>query len=297
MFKIFHLIKKCGLACALKKIKRRIFIRDEVVISQIAMLGAYDYIQKYKYVLNQPVEIPASDVENPYPNKIWTIWLQGMENAPEIVQHCIASIQKRYEDDLMILTQNNFSHYVDIPDFVIEKNKKGIITNTHYSDIIRFSLITKYGGMWLDSTIFLLDNIPDYMRFADIFFYNVCDKKIMASINVMAAKPYHPIICKTTDLLMAYWKKENRTVSYSITMLLLAMAIHSSQETKSWWNSMPYIDCINKDLLSQKLFDQYNATDIEIMKQLSVIQKLSYKFSKEKYEIKGTFYDRLVKGT
>ena len=297
MSNLFHLIKQCGLACTLKKIKRRIFIRDEAIMSQLSVLGAYDYLQKYKYMLNQPVEIPAGDVENPYPNKIWTMWLQGLENAPKIVQHCIASIQKRYRDDLIILTSDNFSHYVDIPDFVIEKNKKGIITNTHFSDIVRFSLIKKYGGMWLDSTIFLLDDIPDYMRFADVFFHNGVNEKIIASINVMAAKPYHPIIIKTINLMMAFWENENHMPSYGIHMILLTMAIHSSPETESLWNAMPYIYSINKQILWRKLFDPYNATDFEIMKQLSVFQKLSWKALQEKYEIKGTFYDRLVKGT
>ena len=292
---IFQLIKQRGLSCAFKKIKRRIFVNDENIISLMAINGAYDYLQKYKYALDLPLETVSADFVNPYPNKIWTMWQQGLENAPEIIQKCTANVKKYYGDDVIVLTDENISHFVDIPDFIVEKNKKGIIGNAHYADIVRFLLIEKYGGLWLDATIFLLGNIPDYIRFADIFFYKVTNEKIMGSVNVMSAKPYHPIICKTNALMLEYWKNENRTASYSITMMFLAMAIHSSPEMETLWKSIPYVDCINKDLLQQKLFDKYDAKHIEIMKQLSAIQKLSYKFSQEKFDRNGTFYDMIVK--
>lgn len=33
---------------------------------------------------------------NPYPYAAWVLWLQGEQNAPLMVQHCIASIRKNY---------------------------------------------------------------------------------------------------------------------------------------------------------------------------------------------------------
>ncbi|MCL2246255.1 MAG: capsular polysaccharide synthesis protein [Lentimicrobiaceae bacterium] len=295
MSNIIHVIKKSGLSCALKKIKRRIFINDENITSLIAINGAYDYVQKYKYALDFPLDTISTHFVNPYPNKIWTLWLQGFDNAPEVVQKCIMVLQKQYGDDVIVLTNENITHFLDIPDFIVEKNKEGIITNTHYSDIIRFFLIEKYGGLWLDSTIFLLGNIPDYIRFADIFFHKHIVNKTISSINVMAAEPHHPIIRKTIALLLEYWKNEKRTVSYTITSICLAMAIHSSPKMESLWNSMPHVDCINKNLLEQRLFEKYETKHLEIMKQLSVLQKLSWKFPQEKYKLQGTFYDEVVK--
>lgn len=289
------LIKKIGFLPAIYKIKRRIFINDESVICNIAILGAHDYLQKYNYVLHHPIETPIANSENLYPDKIWTMWLQGFENAPELIQKCITTVQKQYGDEVIVLTNENIYNFIDIPDFIIEKYKKGIISNTHYADIIRFLIIEKYGGLWLDGTTFLLGEIPDYIRFADIFFYKNINEKIMGSVGVIAAKPHNPIIIKTIWLLLEYWKNENRLVSYSITMLLLSMAINNTPETQFLWKSIPYVDVANKGLLIRKLFDKYDATHIEVIKQLSVIQQLSWKYPKEKYEQQGTFYDELVK--
>ena len=295
MQNIIQLIKKSGFSCTLKKIKRYFFVNDKEIIGLMAINGAYDYLQKYKYALSFPRENLTVNATNPYPDKIWTMWLQGLDNAPEIIQKCITTIQKKYGDDLIILTHENILNFLDIPPFIGEKYKKGFITHTHYSDIIRFLLIEKYGGLWLDGTTFLLGNIPDYIRFADIFFYKIANQKIMGSMGVIAAKPHHPIISKTIALMLEYWKNENRTVSYSISMILLAMAIHSSPEMELCWKSIPYVNCNNKGILLQKLFDEYDAKHIAVMQQLSVIQQLSWKFPQEQYEREGTFYDVLVR--
>lgn len=261
----------------------------------MAINGASDYMQKYKYALDYTPKDVSNDLINPEPNKIWTAWLQGLEYAPEIIQKCIATLQKRYGDDVIILTNENIPKFLDIPHFITEKYKKGIISNTHYSDIIRFFIIEKYGGLWLDGTTFLLDDIPDYIRFADIFFYTNPNKKIMCSIGVIAAKPHHPVIVKIISLLLEYWKNENRTIIYSITMICIAMVIHSSLEMEAEWSAIPNVPVTNKTLLLQQLFDKYDAKHVEIMKQISVIQQLSWKSPKENYEIQGTFYDELVK--
>jgi hypothetical protein len=288
------LIKKIGFLPALYKIKRRIFINDESVMSDISILGTYDYMQRYKYALNLSVKSLATETANSYPDKIWTMWLQGVENAPEIIQKCIASVQNQHGDELIVLTDKNISHFVDVPHFIAEKHKKGIISNTFYSDIIRFLIIEKYGGLWLDGTTFLLGKIPDYIRFADIFFYRNLDKT-MCSIGVIAAKPHNPLISKTINVMLEYWKNENRLVSYTITTLSLAMVVNNDTAMQALWNSIPYVDGINNRLLLFKLFDRYDETHIEIMKQLSVVQRLSWKCSKEEYEKQGTFYDNLVK--
>ncbi|MDR1678790.1 MAG: capsular polysaccharide synthesis protein [Prevotellaceae bacterium] len=291
------LIKKIGFLPAFYKIKRRIFINDKSVLSDISILGAYDYMQKYKYAVKRPVAEPvAISTDNLYPNKIWTMWLQGVENAPEIIQKCIASVKKQYGDEVIVLTNENISQFVDIPYFVAQKHKKGIISNTFYSDIIRFLIIEKYGGLWLDGTTFLLGKIPDYIRFADIFFYKA-ENKTLSSIGVIAAKPHNLLIQKAIAVMLEYWKNEKRLMSYTITTLSLEMAINSSAEMKNLWNSIPYVPVANKGLLLRKLFDKYDETHIEVMKQLSVIQQLSWKFPKKEYDKPGSFYDRLIKPT
>ena len=47
-----------------------------------------------------------------------------------------------------------------------EKKKKGIISRTHYSDLLRLEILGNYGGIWLDSTFFCtkpcIDDLFEY---------------------------------------------------------------------------------------------------------------------------------------
>ena len=87
---------------------------------------------------------------------IWIFWWQGYDTAPLLVKKCIDSIIKNAGNHPVILiTKENWKNYADIPDYIIEKVEKGIITLTHFSDILRMSLVSEHGGLWLDATIFV----------------------------------------------------------------------------------------------------------------------------------------------
>ena len=61
--------------------------------------------------------------------------------------------------------------YLDIPDFIWSKRKADIISRTFFSDIIRLALLYVYGGVWLDATILLSDQLPVQLREQDYFVY------------------------------------------------------------------------------------------------------------------------------
>lgn len=289
---IFQTIHKRGVKAVLYKLKRRIFINDEKTISAISYLGAYDYLKRYGYAAHKPNGFDATGTPDPYPDKIWTCWLQGLDNAPEIISRCIGSISYHHKEDLIVLTDENIPQYIDIPDYIMQKRKTGIINNTFYSDILRFMIIQKYGGIWLDGTTYLLDYIPNYMRNADLFLYR--NTTALVSVGVIAAKPRNEIITKTMDILLEYWKKESHLISYGVTALAFQLAVNSSPETIKAWTSTISVPN-NKYLLLEKLFQPYDPDLLEIIRQQSVIQQLSWKFPEEEYEKEGTFYSVVVK--
>jgi hypothetical protein len=290
---LFKLIQKRGFAGACRKIRRRIFIRDEAVLSQIARLGAYDYLQKYRYLLARPLEIPAG--ENPHPNKIWTCWLQGLENAPPLVQQCLHTMKSHHRDgEVVVLDCTNMAQYIDVPDYITQKWREGIIPGAHYADVIRILLLARYGGVWIDATTFLFDELPGYIRHAGLFAFKCTPAAgVVASNWCIAAKPGNPVIARVAGLLCEYWKKERRLVSYTIFHLFFTMAVNSAEETKALWNAVPYFDDINCKILQQELFDTFSAARLAQIKHASPVQKLSYKFPAAQFEKENTFYNSL----
>lgn len=70
-------------------------------------------------------------------NVIWVCWLQGIEQAPDIVKKCYKRLTALENHRIIVITNDNFEDYVNIPEYILDKYNKGIISPTHFSDILR----------------------------------------------------------------------------------------------------------------------------------------------------------------
>ena len=155
-----------------------------------------DIIQQYKQgnscfvKMEKPIE----------PAPIWSVWWQGEENAPEMVKMCFASVNRhRGEHPFIIITKDNYQKYISLPDHIMQKMNSGVLRLTHFSDIIRLYLLTHYGGLWLDATIYVTDTIPE-----DIF-----------SSNYYSIKPGFDPRRKSEGLVEGY--RENAVIKENIS--------------------------------------------------------------------------------
>ena len=106
-----------------------------------------------------------TDQAQPMTGKIpvWCCWWQGVEQMPQIVRMCherLKQVLPEEKAELHIITLDNYQEYVDLPTHVIKKFNQKIITMTTMSDVLRFALLGKYGGYWLDATVFFTGEIP-----------------------------------------------------------------------------------------------------------------------------------------
>lgn len=97
--------------------------------------------------------------------KIWVMWWQGYDQMPAIVRSCFHSIQEHNKTglDVVLITKDNYKKYTTVPQYIIDKVNNGIITFTHFSDIIRMTLLADHGGLWMDSTMFLTRDVTKKM--------------------------------------------------------------------------------------------------------------------------------------
>ena len=138
-------------------VKKRLIKKHEVMLEYFEKKFA-DFFEEYDY------EQVLPDVDPELRGRVWVCWWQGIDNAPAIVKKCVESIQKNvHNHKVTIITEDNYKNYVEFPDWIEEKKKKGIISRTHYSDLLRLELLAKYGGIWLDSTFFCVkSDIEEY---------------------------------------------------------------------------------------------------------------------------------------
>ena len=88
------------------------------------------------------------------PKIIWSIWYQGMDQAPVWANQCWATFRKyNPEWDLRILTDETLSQW--IPQHgqytqIVHSRKNGW---NKRDEIYRLLLLQKYGGVWADASL------------------------------------------------------------------------------------------------------------------------------------------------
>ena len=121
----------------------------------------------------------------------------------------------------------------------MDKLHKGIITRTHFSDILRLELLIQNGGTWIDATVFCSGgDIPKYMMEDEFFiFQKVKPGSDGSAINMsswfMSAWSNHKFLLATRELLYAYWRKNDRMIDYFL--LHLFMMIVKDYYMEEWF--------------------------------------------------------------
>lgn len=227
-------------------------------------------------------------------DKVWVCWFQGMDKAPTIVKKCVQSIREHVgSENLTIITTNNVKNYVNLPKYIIEKWRKGIISNTHLSDILRLELLINYGGLWLDATTFVTGDIPQYIYDNDLFMYRLSDandKAIRYNTWLMYATPDNRVLKMVRDLLYEYWKRENRLKEYFLIHLFITMVLEKYPDD---FDAMFRVSDSDSNILYLNYFNEpyCEETYNNIVKTTS-IHKLTYKNLDEAKQ--GTFYQHII---
>ncbi|MDE6720599.1 MAG: capsular polysaccharide synthesis protein [Bacteroidaceae bacterium] len=231
-------------------------------------------------------------------NKVWLCWMQGLENAPALVQKCYDSIKANLPDrEVFLITEQNRRDYIAIPDYIEEKYQKGIITHTHFSDLLRVALLCEYGGTWIDSTVFCSgSNIPKYFFDSPFFvFQNLKPGANGSVLNLsswfMSSWSNQIIVLAVRELLWEYWKRNTHLIDYFLLHhFIMIVAEYYADEWKKivqYPNSFPHV-------LLLMLFEPFNKEKWESITSACPFHKLTYKRREENMVSKGTYYEYIM---
>lgn len=253
--------------------------------------------KRYKIVLDKfDSSYTNAKQETDVKKYVWFCWMQGIEEAPALVRKCYESVCRTFQNrTVILLTEENILDYADIPSFIMEKYKVGIITRTHFSDLLRIALLSRHGGTWIDATVFCR-NVPDYMLDSDFFvFQNLKPGADGSVINCsswfMTAKPNNHLVLAIRELLWAYWEKENRLIDY---FLLHHFMMIVSQRYLEEWNKIPKYPNSLPHVLLLGFFEDYDKASFDRIIGCTPVHKLSYKFSEEQVSKSNTNYKQFM---
>jgi hypothetical protein len=284
-------------------------IKDKIVID-------YLYKNYSSFIINWKENIFETIVAKQNNNMdmkklpIWVCWLQGEESAPLVVKQCIKSIQnKSLNHPVIVLSQDNIEKYIDFPGFVMKMLNDGIITRTNFSDILRAALLAEYGGLWIDSTFFLSQNLPEEYFSYPVFSAGkqpeprhrrwVCISRYRWVGSFLGANISNNILfCFIRDFFYEYLNKDGGFIDYLLVDYLIWIAYNEFPTVKKQIDSIPdnNFDLDKLFHSMNKKFDEEKARKMLFNKTLAF--KLSYKMNwKEKNLFKHrTFYSYFING-
>lgn len=213
---------------------------------------------------------------------IWYCWLQGEDKMPDIPKLCLQSIRKYSNGHpVILLTYENYRQYVTLPKFIEDLYLKGKIKNAHFADILRVYLLEQNGGLWLDSTILLTKDIPDYIFYMPFFSIknkenNLYVSKCRWSVFCLGGFPHNVIYRTVSKCFIDYLTQQDCFVDYFMFDHFIDMAYQRSEIVKHMIDEVPYNN-ENVHKLAPLLCKKFDKTQFQELTKDTFLFKLNWR--------------------
>lgn len=301
-------IKAFGLKIFLSKAIRKPFYYNKTYLSkQICLYNEkniknflnVNIIQDLKKVKSQPVRFINTHVKKN--SVIWTMWWQGLNNAPKMVKACISSLRKANPTrDIIVITKKNYRNYVHLSSKIVDDLNNGNISVTHFSDIYRVNLLYIYGGAWIDSTIFETQTISNNIFEEDFFTiktgkYTNDPSHGRWTTFFLEAKAGNELMNFVRLAFDIYCMKYNSFIDYILFDYFIAIAVDMSNSIRQSVNTVPINNSrvfeLEKDLnQNEKEFGDFINSD-------TYLYKLTYKkqYNKRTNRKEPTIFSKIIR--
>ena len=254
------------------------------------------FISEYihdKYLTNAvPINLPIPKQQLPDNRVIWQYWEQGLdENTPPVVRACLNSVVRhKGEYEVRVLTYESIKEYIDLPEFVYEKyecNKE--FRTAFFADILRLYLLSAYGGIWIDATVYMTDRIPNEWLNSELFMFERAQRpndyefwenynpeyfswnkyfRVRVLNSFIIAKKGNVLITKMLSALTAYWKYETKFKHYFLFQIIFCELTKNNYHAK--FSDVPPHE------MARHIYDAMDRESFLNLKRNSPVHKLSY---------------------
>lgn len=221
---------------------------------------------------------------------IWVCWWTGEETAPPLVKRCIQSIRENANGHpVHLITEGSYKQYLDVPEYILQKAENKKMCLAHLSDYIRLALLAKYGGLWLDATIYCTQPIPETLFKMPMFTCkgrtgdaNYCSD-YKWTVFCIGGYQGSVIFRMLRSLLEAYWKNNPVAIDYLFLDYTIKMIYSAHAKCRELIDGVPENN-LRRDDLQAAMNEALPASELgNIIQQDTILYKLSWR---EKYEMK-----------
>jgi hypothetical protein len=142
----------------------------------------------------------------------------------------------------VLLDSDNWKTYASLPEEIEEKlqDKKAL-----FSDLLRLTLINNHGGIWVDATCFVTENLWSNALInsdSDFFAFSRPAGKALISNWLLAGKRGNFITGTMLKALIAYWRKFDKPLYYHLFHGIFEVMYFTDPKFAAAWNAVPFGD-------------------------------------------------------
>ena len=232
----------------------------------------------------------GEQVENP---PIFVFWYQGFNNAPPVVK-CYHNALLRHcgKHPVITVDKENVSDLIDLPSYIYEKLDERIITLTHFSDIVRFSLLEKYGGLWLDGTILTTKDIDEKI-FSFPYFTLRVDASERQFTKFLGLNRWCGFCCggykgsslfsAMKELFLSYWDSNNVLLDYFLIDIYMECLYRCNAHMRELIDACTAFPREKIFFIAENLYEDFSQNIVEKYKRLNPsFSKCTYKLKEER---------------
>lgn len=260
---------------------RNVYMLDYTMIDNIPYAKVYEAVESFIKAypeglsgLNLPVRTEKKTV--------WSCWWQGENNAPELVKKCWESQRKSLSEGVehIVITWENYRDYVELPEYIIRKAESGKICPAHLADIIRCCLLYKYGGIWLDATVYMTDGLPEECFSYEIMTRSTGEKIYCTNVSwvtwFLGGKQGEELYRFIMEAFFCYLKGHDEILHYYMIDFLIAIACKEIAGVEERFQKIPDNNR-NAAELQKHLKETFDWELYRVCTKGGFLQKLTYK--------------------
>ena len=129
---------------------------------------------------------------------LWLYWEDISNKRPAYIDMCIETVYLHCNTDFDIhmVTPDTLTNYIDMP-YGLDR----FTDVAHKADYIRYLLLLKYGGMWLDCDMIVLRPLTDILHKLNQYYFISRGNDTSISINFLVAQKCNPIFYNCVSVI------------------------------------------------------------------------------------------------
>jgi mannosyltransferase OCH1-like enzyme len=174
------------------------------------------------------------------PKIIWIYWAQGWHEAPPLVLDCLESWKRGNPGwEVRALDATLARDLINGEMFPFRA-----MSETHRANLVRLHLLSNYGGVWADATVFCERPLDEWLMQASttgFFAFSRPGLDRLLSTWFLAAAPQHPLVVNWLRLAERYWRVVEKPSFYHWFHYLFADMCRSDSRLRNIWRATPRV--------------------------------------------------------